>query len=82
VGAVIATIAAIKHRASTRKANELVTEPVRVLFPDSDPVADEYEATRPFIEALEKELGTKLDTATSISDLLEKYSAGNQGGSA
>ena len=47
---------------------------VLVLFPNSDPVADEYQATKPFIEALENELGTKLETATSISDLLEKYS--------
>jgi hypothetical protein len=77
-GVALAIVATVKHRASSRKATPLRIEPAKVLFPDSDPVADEYQATKPFIEALEMELGTKLETATSISDLLEKYSGKNK----
>jgi K319-like protein len=77
-GIVVAVVAGLRHRVSSRSDALLNVKAAKVLFPHSDPVADEYEATRPFIEALEKELGTKLDTATSISDLLEKFSGKKQ----
>ena len=77
-GISVAVITALRRKGSSRINTLLNVKAASLLFPDSDPVADEYEATRPFIEALENELGTKLDTATSISDLLEKFSGRKQ----
>ncbi|MGH9991467.1 MAG: PKD domain-containing protein [Nitrososphaera sp.] len=56
-----------------RRMSSAYSNPAKILFPKSDPIAGEAEKVRPVIEELEQMLGRNLDTALNASELLDRF---------